>query len=56
MKKILMVAMLSTFALGAFANVDKPKKHKRCEHCTQKQCTPDCKANGGCNKPHCAKA
>ena len=50
-----MVAMLSTLAMGAFARVDKPKKHKRSDHCTQ-QCTPDCKANGCCNRSHYAKA
>ena len=43
MKRILMVALLSTLAVGSFANIDKPKKHKRCDHCVQKQCTPDCK-------------
>ena len=51
-----MVAMLSTLAVGSFAQFDKPKKHKNCEHCTQKQCTPDCKAKGCCDKSHCAKA
>lgn len=46
--------MLSTLALGTFAHVDKPKKHKRCENCTQK-CMPDCKDKGACNKTTCAK-
>lgn len=55
MRKILMLALLSTLAVGAFAG-DKPKKHKRCEHCTQQKCTPECKDKGACNKTSCAKA
>lgn len=51
-----MVAMLSTLAVGSFARVDKPKKHKHCEHCTKTQCSPDCKANGACDGSHCSKA
>ena len=56
MKKILMLALLSTLAVGAFANNDKPKKHKHCTNCTQQKCTPDCKDKGGCTKTTCAKA
>ncbi len=56
MKRIVMVALLSTLAVGSFANIDKPKKHKRYEQCTQKHCPPDCKDKGCCNKSNCAKA
>jgi len=57
MKKILMLAMLSTLAVGAFAGNDKPKKHKQgCENCTQKKCGPECKDKGACNKSCCDKA
>ncbi|HEY2722984.1 MAG TPA: hypothetical protein VGI82_14725 [Chitinophagaceae bacterium] len=54
MKKILMVAALSTLTVGAFANGHKQKKHKQSEQCTK--CTPECKANGCCDRSHCVKA
>ncbi len=56
MKRIVMAALLSTLAVGSFANIDRPKKHKRYEQCTQKHCPPDCKDKGCCNKSNCAKA
>lgn len=56
MKKIIMMALVSTLAVGAFANVDKPKKHKHSQQCTQQKCTHDCKPNSGCNQACCNKA
>ena len=51
MKKILMLALVSSLFTGAFANNNnKPKKHKQTKQCTQQTCTPDCKDKGCCTK------
>jgi hypothetical protein len=56
MKKILMLALVSTLVMGAFANNHKPKKQKKSKQCTQQVCTPDCKPQGCCSKTACVKA
>jgi hypothetical protein len=56
MKKILMLALVCTFATGAFAGNNKPKKQKKQKHTTQQVCNPDCKPTGCCTKSSCGKA
>ncbi len=62
MKKILILAMVCSFATGAFAN-DKSKKLKKNKQCsTQQNCKPseckpsDCKPSNCCTIPNCKKA
>ena len=56
MKKILMLALVCSVATGAFANIDKPKKHKKSKPRTEQTCNPECKPTGCCTRPNCVKA
>ncbi|MGE5105922.1 MAG: hypothetical protein ACM3H8_00120 [Sphingobacteriales bacterium] len=53
MKRIVMLALLSTLAVGAFAGNGKAKKHSKCENGTEKKCTPACKDKSGNTKTSC---
>jgi hypothetical protein len=56
MNKIFLLALAGLLTIGtaAYASGNPKGKQKECKSCTQKICTPDCKAH--CGKGCCAKA